>query len=173
MKEREIFVKFDEPFSEGGLESILTGIKEIWSAIFFLENVSYFLVSETLKELWEPQPLILINKFPGKIPSKKVLPKGEPFPNKKPDLLISISNQFAKDVQNVDRKLQGRILKAIGIIFKDPTRPKGDIIKPLGGDFKGLWRYRIGNYRLVYHIDSESKHIILIAFASCGKKYES
>lgn len=140
---------------------------------FFLENASYFLVSETLKEIWEPQPLVLHNKFPGEILFKKALPKGEPSSDQKPSWLISISNQFTKDIQNIDRKLQRRILIAIGTIYKDPTRPKGDIVKPLGSDFKGLWRYRIGYYRLVYHIDSESKHIILIAFASRGKKYES
>ncbi|MGA2463068.1 MAG: type II toxin-antitoxin system RelE/ParE family toxin [Thermodesulfobacteriota bacterium] len=166
-------MKFDEPFSERGLESILAGIKEIWSAIFFLENASYFLVSETLKKLWEPQPLVLHKKFPGKILSKKVLSRKELSPDQKPSWLISISNQFSRDIQNIDRKLQRRILIVIGTTYKDSTRPKGDIVKPLGSDFKGLWRYRIGDYRLVYHIDNESKHIILIAFASRGEKYES
>lgn len=138
----------------------------------FFGKCFLFLVSDTLKEIWEPPPLVLHNKFPGKILFKKVLPKGESSPDQKPSWLISISNQFAKDIQNIDRKLQRRILIVIGIIYKDPTRAKGDIVKPLGSDFKGLWRYRIGDYRLVYHIDSESKHIILIAFASRGKKYE-
>ena len=68
---------------------------------------------------------------------------------------------------------KGRILSAIGTIYKDPITPKGETIKPLRADLKGFWRYRIGDHRLVYTIDIENKQIILIAFASRGDIYES
>ena len=34
--------------------------------------------------------------------------------------------------------------------------------KPLTGDFKGLWRYRIGDYRLIVDIQDEELVIVAI-----------
>ncbi|MBE9127810.1 MULTISPECIES: type II toxin-antitoxin system RelE family toxin [unclassified Coleofasciculus] len=66
--------------------------------------------------------------------------------------LIAWSDEFVKNIQNIDRKLQGRILEAISHISAQPTVSTGDTVKPLKGELKGLWRYRIGKYRLVSHI---------------------
>ena len=159
-----MLTKFDKPFSKEGFASILTGIKEIQSGILFLENAHLIFVSENLKELWKPQ----LQK-----PELQVFYKRVSSYEKKPVWLISLSNQFTKDIQNIDRRLQGRILSAIGTIYKDPITPKGETIKPLRADLKGFWRYRIGDHRLVYTIDIENKQIILIAFASRDDIYES
>jgi hypothetical protein len=48
----------------------------------------------------------------------------------------------------IDRKLQGRILEALVEITKNPTEVRGDTVKPLTGDLKGFWRYRVGDYRI-------------------------
>lgn len=34
--------------------------------------------------------------------------------------------------------------------------------KPLEGPFKGQWRYRIGDYRIISHIDNEDNIILLL-----------
>lgn len=34
--------------------------------------------------------------------------------------------------------------------------------KPLKGDFKGQWRYRVGNYRIISHIDNEEIIILIL-----------
>lgn len=84
-----------------------------------------------------------------------------------------LTGQFIKDVQDIDRKLQGRILQAITHIIKDPVDQKGDTIKPLSSDFKGLWRYRIGPFRLVYLPDQEKYQITFISFESRGEVYKT
>ena len=83
-----------------------------------------------------------------------------------------MSNEFVKGIRNIDRKLQGRILEALSVIGSEPVTLRGDTIKPLTAEFKGLWRYRIGDFRLVYRPQIESKHIILLAFASRGSVYQ-
>lgn len=34
--------------------------------------------------------------------------------------------------------------------------------KPLKGNFKGQWRYRIGDYRIISHIDNEEMVILVL-----------
>ncbi|MBD2207556.1 type II toxin-antitoxin system RelE/ParE family toxin [Calothrix sp. FACHB-1219] len=86
--------------------------------------------------------------------------------------LIIMTNEFIKDIQEIDRKLQGRILEAITYISQKPLESMGDTVKPLTGDLKGMWRYRIGDHRLVYIPLVESKKVILITFASRKEVYK-
>lgn len=85
---------------------------------------------------------------------------------------FAMTNEFMKTVHNIDRKLQGRILEALEDLSKDPILLRGDTIKPLKGNLDGLWRYRIGDYRLVYQPDQKNKQIILHTFSSRGGVYE-
>lgn len=93
------------------------------------------------------------------------------FSLRAPDWYVGFSNEFLKTVSGVDRKLQGRILEAIARISENPNTPVGDTIKPLSADLAGLWRVRIGDERLVYYPDSESKQITLISFGPRGRIY--
>lgn len=89
----------------------------------------------------------------------------------RPEWYIGMTNDFIRSLRNVDKKMQGRILDALKDICDQPTVAKGDTIKPLSGDLNGLWRYRIGDYRLTYKPDHESKHVLLLSFASRGSAY--
>jgi mRNA interferase RelE/StbE len=85
--------------------------------------------------------------------------------------LIAMSNDFVKAIECIDRKLQGRILEALAEISKDPITVKGDTMKPLSRELDGLWRYRLGDYRLVYQPLPERMEILLVNFASRGSVY--
>jgi mRNA-degrading endonuclease RelE of RelBE toxin-antitoxin system len=87
-----------------------------------------------------------------------------------PKWLIGMSNDFIKAVQDVDRKLKGRILDAIGYISKSPMVPNGDTVKPLRRPDR-LWRYRIGDYRLIYLPIPHKRQILLVNFSSRGSAY--
>ena len=86
---------------------------------------------------------------------------------------VGMTVEFVKDIHNIDRKLQGRILEAIRTVMLEPMTCKGDTIKPLTADLKNLWRYRIGDYRLIYRPDVEEKNIVLVSFLSRGDSYSS
>lgn len=91
---------------------------------------------------------------------------------KKQIWLLKISNEFNRSIKRIDRKLQGRILEAITYISENPLSTKGDTAKPLEGALKGLWRYRIGDFRLIYRHDIENNHIELLTFSGRGDVYE-
>lgn len=110
--------------------------------------------------------------------ARRALEKPKPdcevlFSLRTPDWYIGFSNEFLKSIMGVDRKLQGRILEAISKIGDTPTTPIGDTIKPLTGDLAGLWRYRVGDNRLVYFPHRPSRRITLICFGSRGRIYEN
>jgi|GEM_PF-177285 len=78
--------------------------------------------------------------------------------------LIEISEQFEKSIEKYDKLQKGRVLEAVFYLGKSPSFAIGDTIKPLKNDKKGRWRYRIGDYRLVYLPDEEQKVVKLIKY---------
>ncbi len=45
------------------------------------------------------------------------------------------------------------------------------VITPLTGKKKGLWRYRLGDIRIIYSIDKEKRAITIVAIDSRGDAY--
>jgi mRNA-degrading endonuclease RelE of RelBE toxin-antitoxin system len=89
-----------------------------------------------------------------------------------PPWYIGMTKSFSSAISKIDRKLQGRILEAITELAQDPMQLRGDTIKPLTGNFKNRWRYRIGDFRLVYEPDKGSGDVTLLAFAARGGAYD-
>jgi mRNA interferase RelE/StbE len=59
--------------------------------------------------------------------------------------------------------------RAVLQIQKDPfNHPQ---IKALTGPLSGLWRYRIGDFRLLYQINAPAKQITLVYLGSRGDVY--
>jgi mRNA interferase RelE/StbE len=115
----------------------------------------YSAVEDELLRLWNPKHPIIF--FQGPL---------------HPVWSFGLAPVFRKSLQDLDRKLQGRVLEAIMKICESPMTVQGDTIKPLSGSLSGLWRCRIGDYRLVYRPDSDSKQVLLLEFASRGSVYD-
>ena len=95
----------------------------------------------------------------------KILDKAtETLSSKSPLWAVGFTPEFEKSTKNVDKKLKGRIFDAIQSLTNNPTDLKGDTIKPLTDRYAGLWRYRIGDYRLIYRPDNIIRRITLRAF---------
>ena len=86
--------------------------------------------------------------------------------------MFGMTKEFQKAVREIDRKLQGRIFEAINNIAENPVTPRGDTVKPLTGDMKEFWRYRIGDFRLVYLPNREKHQVTLWTFAARGGVYD-
>ena len=105
-------------------------------------------------------------------PPESLRYKTRPALPAEPEWDLGLSTEFRKAIRSIDRKLQGRVLQAIDHISAKPTVAQGDTVTPLGGDLKGLWRYRIGDYRLLYRPDSQNQRVVLVTFVSRGGAYE-
>lgn len=71
---------------------------------------------------------------------------------------IAYSKSAVKALQRMDTPTRLRIKTAVEKLAEDPT--KGDI-KPMQGAFSGLYRLRVGGYRVIYHITADGNARIL------------
>lgn len=61
----------------------------------------------------------------------------------------------------------GGLSKTVALTIADKVKnyltqePRGNNSKPLKGRYLGLWRYRIGDYRVTYAIEESEKMIII------------
>ena len=164
---------------ENLLSLISEGLAEVLSNAVYHRKLESAL--SVLDDIWNPKPEVCYSTAPPyfergilKAPSKSVpLPAAPPPPPKRPPpWYIGMSSNFSKAISKIDRKLQGRILEALTDITENPTTIRGDTVKPLSGELQGCWRYRLGDYRLIYSPDQSSGDITLLAFASRGSIYD-
>ncbi len=64
-----------------------------------------------------------------------------------------------KDLKKLNRTSAKKIVaKVKNYLIQDPVK----LGTPLKGNLKGLYRYRIGEYRVIYVIDQAEKKIIIL-----------
>lgn len=56
-----------------------------------------------------------------------------------------------KELHNLDRKAQTQIFNFLNRFLENHCSPRSLGLQ-LQGNFKGLWRYRVGDYRLICEI---------------------
>ncbi len=66
-----------------------------------------------------------------------------------------------KDINGLDPKARLRILQVIKVLETSPF-PRGDTIKKLKGARISLYRLRVGDFRVVYHIDGRKIAVFFI-----------
>lgn len=69
---------------------------------------------------------------------------------------ILVTNRFEKDFRKLPNSVQRRISEILTLVARNPFA-----FEVLSGEFKGLRKVRIGNYRLIYRIDSENEEKIV------------
>jgi mRNA interferase RelE/StbE len=75
------------------------------------------------------------------------------------------------DLEKIDREIQRRILRYLRERLQTDEDPKR-FGKPLRGEKVGLWRYRIGAYRLVCLTDEKTKRILVLRVGHRRGVYE-
>jgi mRNA interferase RelE/StbE len=74
-----------------------------------------------------------------------------------------------KDLKKLNRTSVKKIVaKVKNYLIQDPVK----LGTPLKGNLKGLYRYRIGEYRVIYVIDQAEKKIIILKINHRRKIYK-
>jgi mRNA interferase RelE/StbE len=71
---------------------------------------------------------------------------------------VAYLDSVAEDLKKLDKSTVRKILNRIETYLACSPKELG---KPLKGDFQGYWRYRWGDYRVIYKI-SEREILILV-----------
>ncbi len=75
-------------------------------------------------------------------------------------------DQVEEDFKKLDKSTAKKILARVETYLAKDPRGLG---KPLKGDFQGYWRYRWGDYRVIYKI-SEAEILIIVLRISHRKE---
>lgn len=81
---------------------------------------------------------------------------------------VSITRRAEKDLRNIDRQSKNRIVTEIAALANEP-RPHGCrrvISEP------GVWRVRVGDWRIGYTIDDDGEEVTIIRIAHRREFYE-
>jgi mRNA interferase RelE/StbE len=77
---------------------------------------------------------------------------------------VSLEPRALNELKKLDRPAQGRLVRFLQDRVAGSTDPRG-LGKPLTGDKVGLWRYRVGDYRVVCRIDDERRSLLILRIA--------
>jgi mRNA interferase RelE/StbE len=69
-----------------------------------------------------------------------------------------------RELEKLDRMAQQRVVKFLQERVRRRTDLR-DLGKAMTGDKAGVWRYRVGGYRLICHIDDEAALVLVLRVA--------
>ncbi len=75
-----------------------------------------------------------------------------------------------RELEKLDRMAQRRVVKFLQERVLRGADPR-DLGKAMTGDKAGLWRYRLGDYRLICRIDDESELVLVLRVAHRKEAY--
>jgi mRNA interferase RelE/StbE len=70
----------------------------------------------------------------------------------------------------VDKALAKKIAKCLQQLEQDPRSHPN--IKALKGEYSNFYRYRIGDYRIIYSVEDKIVQVFVVAIAHRSKAYE-
>ena len=70
---------------------------------------------------------------------------------------ILFTEQAKKDIKHLPAPIYARIIKALEIISENPL-----LGKMLKGELRGLRSYRMGDYRIIYQVESRKIIVIIL-----------
>jgi len=71
---------------------------------------------------------------------------------------VVLLRSATRELGQLHQPLRGRVTRAVGALATDP-RPSG--AKLLTG-LEGIWRIRVGDYRILYQIDDDIVRVLVI-----------
>ena len=83
---------------------------------------------------------------------------------------VEFSKDAAAEFRKLDRTVQSRILKFLRTRIASSDNPRR-LGKRLSGDLSNLWRYRVGDYRLLVSIEDKVLLVLVVAVGPRGDIY--
>ena len=83
---------------------------------------------------------------------------------------VEFEPRALQELRKLDRQMQTRIIRFLEQRISHGTDPRSSG-KPLRGEKAGLWRYRIGDYRIVCEIRDKNLVVIVVRVAHRREVY--
>jgi mRNA interferase RelE/StbE len=82
---------------------------------------------------------------------------------------VIVSSQAGEFFEDASASLQRKLDRCFEMLKINPRSHPN--IKPLKGELAGYYRYRVGDYRVVYSIDDEQKQVFVLIIKHRGEVY--
>ena len=83
---------------------------------------------------------------------------------------LKFLNSAKKELSKLDKPIQKLIKEKLLILANNPDELKNNI-KTLKGEYKGKFRLRVNDYRIIYKIEDEKIMIVVIRIAHRKEVY--
>ena len=83
---------------------------------------------------------------------------------------VEIARTAERQIAKLDRKVQITIIHYLREHLEQSADPRQHG-KALRGEKKGLWRYRVGDYRIICQIRDESKTVVVLTLGHRKEVY--
>lgn len=87
-------------------------------------------------------------------------------------LKISFHKRASKDILRLDKEIAKRMLEKIEWIAEHHSAIKHEQLQNLPEDLKGLCKYRIGDYRILYFLNLKEKELQIFGVIHRSKDYK-
>lgn len=84
---------------------------------------------------------------------------------------ILLSKEASKYYCKVDKTTRNRLDNALDNLGNDPFNIQHYDIKPLHEPMKGLWRFRVGKFRIIYRVKKKAMQVQVVTICSRGEAY--
>jgi mRNA interferase RelE/StbE len=84
---------------------------------------------------------------------------------------IAFDRRALRDLQPLDRAVQRRILAYLEERVASAASPR-DLGEALSSPFAGLWRYRVGDYRVICRLEDERLVVLVVRIGHRREVYE-
>ena len=94
----------------------------------------------------------------------------DPQPSR-PLWTVEIDDRARRELRKLDRKIQQDILRYLRERIAGSSDPR-QFGKPLRMNLAGLWRYRVGDYRIICRLEQDRLIVLVIKVAHRREVYE-
>jgi len=70
---------------------------------------------------------------------------------------VRFTPRFLKRIRSLDREVQVRVLREVGVLKTDPY-----VGKPLRGEWGGVYSLRIGDWRVLYQVKGNVVFLLVV-----------
>jgi mRNA interferase RelE/StbE len=84
---------------------------------------------------------------------------------------IDLSEEAKQFFEAASAKLQQRLDRGFELLQQNPRFHPN--IKPLKGNYSGYYRFRVGDYRVIYSINDETMQVLVDTIAHRSEVYDS
>jgi len=83
---------------------------------------------------------------------------------------LVIHKRAARCLENMDSRVRGQLLDKLSELAADPAAAPG--VKPMHGEWKGYFRLRHGDWRVIYLWDRKTDTVIIAHAGTRGDIYK-